>query len=117
MADTGMADMGMADTGMTDMGMVDMGMVEILTEDDIMGEIDAPKRTLPFLSKYERARIIGLRGQQIADGAPPLVEIGDLKDAVKIAEKELEELKLPFIIKRPLPSGKFEYWRLDEFTF
>jgi hypothetical protein len=30
----------------------------------------------------------------------------------EIARLELEQKRLPFIIKRPLPNGKFEYWRL-----
>ena len=31
-----------------------------------------------------------------------------------IAEKELNQKKIPFIIMRPLPNGKKEYWRLQD---
>jgi hypothetical protein len=28
--------------------------------------------------------------------------------------KELEEKKMPFIIKRPMPNGGCEYWKLSD---
>ena len=31
-----------------------------------------------------------------------------------IAEMELEQKKLPFIIRRPLPNGSSEYWRVSD---
>jgi DNA-directed RNA polymerase I, II, and III subunit RPABC2 len=45
---------------------------------------------------------------------PPLVEIGDLENPIDIAKKELMERKIPFIIRRPLPDGSYEDWRVDE---
>jgi DNA-directed RNA polymerase subunit K/omega len=80
------------------------------------GEINDPlHRTLPFLTKYERARILGERAKQINAGAKPLVKIPDtLIDGYLIALKELEQKVIPFIIKRPLPNGGCEYWKLKD---
>lgn len=72
------------------------------------------RRTIPNLTRFERARIIGKRAMQISKGAPPLVEVGNLENPVDIALKELKERKIPYIIRRPLPNGMFEDWRVDE---
>ncbi len=73
------------------------------------------KTMMPYLTKYEKARIIGLRSQQLAKGAAPLVEVGNLKNVIDIAEKELKERKVPLIVRRNLPNGKYEDWRIEEF--
>lgn len=72
------------------------------------------RKTIPILSKYERTRVVGERAIQISMGAPPLVEVGNLENPVDIAEKELREKKIPYIIKRVLPNGLIEMWRVDE---
>jgi DNA-directed RNA polymerase subunit K/omega len=35
-------------------------------------------------------------------------------DGYVIAQKELEDKKIPFIIRRPLPNGGSEFWRLND---
>jgi DNA-directed RNA polymerase subunit K/omega len=77
--------------------------------------IDPFHKTLPYLTKYEKARILGQRAKQIETGAKPLVKVPEnIIDGYVIAELELKEKKIPFIIKRPIPGGAFEYWRLDD---
>ncbi|MHA1819330.1 MAG: DNA-directed RNA polymerase subunit K [Promethearchaeota archaeon] len=62
-----------------------------------------------FVTRYEKARIIGARALQISLGAPVLVSIRDIeKDALKIAERELYEGVLPLTIRRTLPSGDYQ---------
>lgn len=74
--------------------------------------------TTKFLTKYERARIIGARALQISKNAPILVEFdSNTWDPLKIAEKELHERKIPFKIRRYLPDGSYEDWRVDELIF
>ena len=71
--------------------------------------------TLPFITKYEKARILGERAKQINAGAKPLVKIDkDIIDGYLIALKEFEEKHIPFIIKRPLPNGGCEYWKCKD---
>jgi len=80
--------------------------------------VDPLHRTLPFLSKYERTRILGERAKQINDGARPFVTMDpSVIDGYLIALKELEERKLPFIIRRPLSNGGSEYWKLKDLEF
>lgn len=79
---------------------------------------DPLHRTLPFLSKYERTRILGERAKQINDGALPFVKVdASVIDGFLIALKELEERKLPFIIRRPMSNGGSEYWKLKDLEF
>ena len=77
--------------------------------------IDDLHRTVPFLTKYEKTRILGQRAKQINEGAPPLIKIDStVIDGYLIAVKELEQKKTPFIIRRPLPNGGSEYWRVQD---
>lgn len=77
--------------------------------------IDPLHTTLPFITKYERARILGERAKQLDGGAKPLVPIEkDVIDGYLIALKEFEQKKIPFIVKRPMPSGGCEYWKLKD---
>lgn len=77
--------------------------------------IDDLHRTIPFMTKYEKTRILGQRTKQINEGAPPLIKIDTtVIDGYLIAVKELEQKKTPFIIRRPLPNGGSEYWRVQD---
>jgi DNA-directed RNA polymerase I, II, and III subunit RPABC2 len=75
--------------------------------------VDPLHNTIPMLTKYERARVIGLRAKQINSGSPPFVETS-LVDGFLIAQLELTEKKIPFILRRPLPNGEHEYWRVSD---
>jgi DNA-directed RNA polymerase I, II, and III subunit RPABC2 len=72
------------------------------------------RKTLPFLSKYEKARILGARALQISMGAPVMVDLTEETDSLDIASKELKNRKIPITIRRYLPDGKFEDWHLNE---
>jgi DNA-directed RNA polymerases I, II, and III subunit RPABC2 len=77
--------------------------------------IDPLHKTLPFITRYEKARILGERAKQINSGAKPLVELEpNIIDGYVIALKEFEQKKIPFIVKRPLPNGGVEYWKFED---
>jgi len=77
--------------------------------------IDPLHKTIPFLTKYEKARIIGQRAKQIESGAKPFIKVPEsVIDSYIIAELELQQKIIPFIIRRPLPSGGSEYWNLKD---
>ena len=77
--------------------------------------IDPLHKSLPFITKYEKSRIIGERAKQINAGAQPLISVEpNMIDGYLIALKEFEEKKTPFIIKRPMPNGGCEYWKLSD---
>ena len=75
------------------------------------------KHTHPYITKYEKARLLGTRASQISMNAPVMVETDGLTDPLKIAMKEFQERKIPLIIRRYLPNGEFEDWKLYEFKF
>ena len=76
---------------------------------------DSNHRTYPFLTNFEKTKIIGLRANQISKGSVPFVSVPKhITDVRDIARLELEQRRLPFIVKRPLPNGQFEYWRLTD---
>jgi DNA-directed RNA polymerase I, II, and III subunit RPABC2 len=77
--------------------------------------------TLPYYSKYEYTALLGMRAQQLAEGAKPLVSLEGLIASspdfpVNLAKKEILEQKLPFIIHRRLPNGVSEYWSATELS-
>lgn len=83
---------------------------------DIDGNIiDDLHKTIPFLTKYEKTRILGQRAKQIESGSIPFIKIpNNIIDSYVIAQMELKEKKIPFIIRRPLPNGGSEYWKLTD---
>ena len=77
--------------------------------------IDPLHRTIPVLTRYEKARALGERARQINSGARPFIEVDPtMIDGYLIALKELEQKRIPFIIQRPLPNGGSEYWRIAD---
>mmetsp|Transcript_27912 Transcript_27912/g.47448 ORF Transcript_27912/g.47448 Transcript_27912/m.47448 type:complete len:156 (-) Transcript_27912:273-740(-) len=70
--------------------------------------------TTQYLTKYERARVLGTRALQISMNAPVMVDLEGETDPLKIAQKELRERKIPIVIRRYLPDGSFEDWGIDE---
>jgi DNA-directed RNA polymerase subunit K/omega len=77
--------------------------------------IDGLHRTCPYLSKFEKTRVLGQRAMQINAGAPAFVKVPEnIVDGYLIAEMELSQKKIPFIIRRPLPNGGSEYWKLSD---
>lgn len=77
--------------------------------------IDPFHTTIPIMTKYEKARILGMRAKQLNSNIKPAIPIKDyVIDSYRIAEMELEQKVIPFIIRRPLPSGKSEFWRVND---
>jgi DNA-directed RNA polymerase I, II, and III subunit RPABC2 len=91
------------------------GGVEILdTAPQQGGGAVADRTTTPYMTKYERARILGTRALQISMNAPVLVQLDGETDPLEIAGKELREKRIPFTIRRYLPDGSYEDWGVDE---
>lgn len=77
--------------------------------------VDPLHKTNPIMTKYEYSRILGQRAKQIESGATPFVKVdNNILDSYVIAENELKEKKIPFIIRRPIPNGGFEYWNVND---
>ena len=91
----------------------DGGGFEILPEGE-EGTESARRVTTPYMTKYERARVLGTRALQISMGAPVMVELEGETDPLQIAMKELKAQKIPIIIRRYMPDGSHEDWGIDE---
>ena len=73
--------------------------------------------TSSFMTKYEKARVLGTRALQISKNAPLMITpLPGESDPYKLAERELTEGKIPFIVRRYLPDGSYEDWKLSELT-
>lgn len=93
----------------------DMPQVDVLpATDENQPQIPKKKVTTPYMTKYERARVLGTRALQISMNAPVMVELEGETDPLQIAMKELKARKIPIIIRRYLPDGSFEDWAIDE---
>jgi DNA-directed RNA polymerase I, II, and III subunit RPABC2 len=93
--------------------------VKTVTREEILESFKSPRVTLPYFTKYEYTALIGTRAQQLADGAKPLVSLdGILTSSPRfvwnVAEREVQEKLLPFIIHRRFPNNTSEYWSATE---
>ena len=89
------------------------GAFEVLPDGDDSQE-PTKRVTTPYMTKYERARVLGTRALQISMGAPVMVELEGETDPLQIAMKELKAQKIPIIIRRYMPDGSYEDWGIDE---
>ena len=93
--------------------------IEIINERLLVKDLpvmnDANHKTYPFLTQYEKTKILSLRASQLAHNSRPFIEVpAHVTDVHEIARLELEAKRIPYIIKRPLPDRTFEYWRLQD---
>lgn len=81
------------------------------------------RETIGLLDKYERACFLGTRALQIANDAPPLVDLKVrrcgrtvwLTDPLQIAEEELRQGVLPLSVQRELHTdAKPEIWSANQ---
>jgi len=85
------------------------------SDDETGKAVPKDKRiTTPFMTKYERARLLGTRALQISMNAPVMVELAGETDPLAIALKEMKAKKIPIIVRRYLPDGSYEDWSCDE---
>ena len=69
------------------------------------------------LSKYEKTKILSKRCEQLESGCLPLIKDYENFDNIyDIALEELNEKKIPFILKRFI-NGKYEYWKLEDLIY
>ena len=86
-----------------------------ITRDKAGNIVDPLHTTLPILTRYEKAKVIGIRAKQINNGAQVFIDVPhNMIEGLTIAEKELEANKIPFIIRRPMPNGGSEYWKVSD---
>ena len=76
---------------------------------------DVNHKSVPFVTKYECARILGERAKQLNSGDDSYVEVPEnIIDGYTIATMEYEQKAIPFIVRRPMPDGSSEYWKFAD---
>ncbi len=68
----------------------------------------------PFLTKYEKAKVLGVRAAQLGKNAPCMVDPRGAHNVLEIAKMELAAGVLPLVLQRHLPNGKIEEWPVSE---
>ncbi|KAI9352067.1 DNA-directed RNA polymerase II subunit F [Obelidium mucronatum] len=74
------------------------------------------RMTTAYMTKYEKARVLGTRALQISMNAPVMVPLNGESDPLVIAMKELRANRIPLMIRRYLPDGSYEDWACSELT-
>ena len=75
------------------------------------------KQSLPFLTKFEKSLILGIRLKQLISNGKPMVSTENCYNARDILKKEFTEKKIPLLIRRYLPNNSYEDWKLSELTY
>mgnify|MGYP001407820298 CR=1 FL=1 len=75
------------------------------------------KQSLPYLTKFEKSLILGIRLKQLISNGKPMVNTDDCKNIRDILDKEFYEKKIPLLIRRYLPNNSYEDWKLSELTY
>ena len=88
------------------------------TIDEVTNDLSKTRKTLPILSKYEKAKIIGIRAQQISMGSYVYLDnVSGISNPLDIAKEELRQKRTPLIVRRNVPGRKgptHEDWRIEE---
>ena len=82
---------------------------------DYINYYSKTKKTSPFLTKFEKTKLIGIRAQMISNGSEPVVNVpAHIHDSIDIAELEFEKKCLPLFIKRYINDNEYELWRPED---
>lgn len=88
------------------------------TIDEVTNELSKTRKTYPILSKYEKAKIIGIRAQQISMGSYVYLDnLNGMSNPLDIAKEELRQKRTPLIVRRNIPGRRgnsYEDWRIEE---
>jgi len=89
---------------------------EIVSKNKTYERIESKKKdTQPIMSRFEFTKLIGIRAQQLACGMQPCVSFDTgITSTEFIAIQELLQKKMPLIVRRYLPNGLYEDWRVGE---
>ena len=91
-----------------------------IMREDVQNALKEPRITMPYYTKYEWVTVMGMRVQQLKEGAKPLISLDGLVTSspqfeYRVAEQEIVEQKLPFIIQRQV-NNTSEYWSCSELS-
>lgn len=87
--------------------------------EEVAERVKQPRVTYPYYTKYEYTALLAMRAQQLAEGAVPMIDIQGMTTSDplfvwNVAKREIENGKLPYVIRRQLPDGNAEFWDAQE---
>jgi len=93
-----------------------MRQTDIVSVNEMYAKYNNSSRvTQPRINRFEKAKILGVRSEMLANGSPALINVPPgTTSTYEIAKMEYLQKKIPLIIKRRLPNKTFEYWKLDD---
>lgn len=68
----------------------------------------------PFLTKYEKVRLMCDRVSQLYNGAPPMIKHAEHLTPEQIVKLELKHKVIPMIIERPISNRENEIWKITD---
>jgi DNA-directed RNA polymerase I, II, and III subunit RPABC2 len=94
-------------------------MQSYVVREEVSKHSEVPRISQGYFTKYEYTTLLACRAQQLAEGAAPLIPLVDFNTndprfLWKVAEREILERKLPYLIRRVLPNGATEFWSTSE---
>ena len=91
-------------------------LVEDTNIDNTPREVPRQERmTDPQMTHYEKIRILGIRAKQISMGSKVMVKYNNSISPVELAKFEILHKTSPLLIKRTLPDGSYEIWKMSDF--
>lgn len=72
------------------------------------------RMTTRKLTQYEMVRVLGDRAKQISMNAKVMIKNMEGMSPLEIAIEELRHKVIPFKIRRPMPNGTYEEWKISE---
>lgn len=70
--------------------------------------------SVPYMTRFERARVLSSRAAQISRGSPARVNVQNEHDPIEIATLELNAVATPFIVRRRMPDDRTEVSRVRD---
>ena len=105
------------DTENDELALIETAERRYINEDITHRIADNERTSRPYLTKYEKAKLIGIRAKQISMGAKITIDTQGISDVIDIAKKELFEKKTPLIVRRYMPNNMYEDWKISELIF
>ena len=92
---------------------------EIISKNETYENYYNKKNILNYsITKFEKAKIIGIRAQMLATGSKPMVEIPEgIINTKDIAEIEFNQKKIPLLIRRYHSDKTSEDYRLEDIHY
>jgi DNA-directed RNA polymerase I, II, and III subunit RPABC2 len=98
----------------------DINIINEFVYDDIIHIVDKHikpqnRTTSNIMTKYERAKLIGIRAEHLNRGAPANIIVPkNITNTIEIARLELEQKKIPLGIRRYNSNNEYEEWTMSD---